>query len=207
MSRFNFFETNQAFDENNFEEKLYKAIHLIKQNQSFVAKIVVQALDSNQVTVGSFFQLTPDHYMRMKNDMKKEHNITLPQTFPPTTSAVRKIEQELEGIIYDNRYIYIHSKKSVEEIASTLIHEICHFLNSELYDKEKESENSKQVSYKDEVRAFTAEKMFEKNGGCLLRSDIRKVHNTVSRLYPEFTDPENPISGYIYSHFEKPLTR
>lgn len=204
MSQFNFFEKNQAFDENNFEQKLHDAINLIKQNQSLVARLVLQAIHSNQVIVRSFFQLTHDHYQSMRQDMKKNHHITLSKTFPPTISAIRKIEGELDGIIYDNNHIYISSTKSVEEIAKTLIHEICHFLNSDLYDEEWEREDEKQVGYKDEVRSFTAEKMFEKSSGCLLRSDIKKVHDTVTLLYPEFIDPENPISGYVYSTFDGP---
>ncbi|HEH5921410.1 TPA: hypothetical protein ACF9X3_002922, partial [Legionella pneumophila] len=72
MSQFNFFEKNQAFDENNFEQKLQDAINLIKQNQSFVARLVLDAINSNQVTVSTFFQLTPDHYQRMKTIMKKD---------------------------------------------------------------------------------------------------------------------------------------
>ncbi|HAT8174267.1 TPA: hypothetical protein JA340_14095, partial [Legionella pneumophila] len=168
MSQFNFFEKNQAFDEKNFEQKLQDAISLIKQNQSFVARLVLDVINSNQVTVSTFFQLTPDHYQRMKTIMKKDYHTTLPKTFPPTMSAVRKIEKELDGIIYDHQHIYISSTKNVEEIAKTLIHEVCHFLNSDLYDKELETEASKQVSYKDEIRAFTAEKIFEKNNGYLL---------------------------------------
>ncbi|HAT1795304.1 TPA: hypothetical protein JBL19_11750 [Legionella pneumophila] len=204
MSQFNFFEKNQAFDEKNFEQKLQDAISLIKQNQSFVARLVLDVINSNQVTVSTFFQLTPDHYQRMKTIMKKDYHTTLPKTFPPTMSAVRKIEKELDGIIYDHQHIYISSTKNVEEIAKTLIHEVCHFLNSDLYDKELETEASKQVSYKDEIRAFTAEKIFEKNNGYLLRSDINQIHETVTELYPEFTDPDNLISGYIYSTFDKP---
>ncbi len=204
MSQFNFFEKNQAFDENNFEQKLQDAINLIKQNQSFVARLVLDAINSNQVTLSTFFQLTPNHYQKTKTIMRKDYHTTLPNTFPPTISAVRKIEKELDGIIYDNQHIYISSTKSVEEIAKTLIHEVCHFLNADLYDKEMETEESKQVGYKDEVRAFTAERMFEKNKGYLLRSDINQIHETVTELYPEFTDPENPISGYIYSTFDSP---
>ncbi|HAU0910101.1 TPA: lpg2461 family Dot/Icm T4SS effector [Legionella pneumophila] len=204
MSQFNFFEKNQAFDEKNFEQKLQDAINLIKQNQSFVARLVLDAINSNQVTLSTFFQLTPNHYQKTKTIMRKDYHTTLPNTFPPTISAVRKIEKELDGIIYDNQHIYISSTKSVEEIAKTLIHEVCHFLNSDLYDKEMKTEESKQVGYKDEVRAFTAEKMFEKNKGYLLRSDINQIHETVTELYPEFTDPENPISGYIYSTFDSP---
>ncbi|WP_080445263.1 lpg2461 family Dot/Icm T4SS effector [Legionella pneumophila] len=204
MSQFNFFEKNQAFDENNFEQKLQDAINLIKQNQSFVARLVLDAINSKQVTLSTFFQLTPNHYQKTKTIMRKDYHTTLPNTFPPTISAIRKIEKELDGIIYDNQHIYISSTKSVEEIAKTLIHEVCHFLNADLYDKEMETEESKQVGYKDEVRAFTAERMFEKNKGYLLRSDINQIHETVTELYPEFTDPENPISGYIYSTFDSP---
>ncbi|KTD21852.1 hypothetical protein [Legionella londiniensis] len=205
MSHYNFFKTNPEV--RNFQYKLNSAITLIRQNNALVARKVIEAIDAQQVKIGSFFDLTPEHYASMRRSFKREHKINLPASFPPGELTVRKIESVLEGIIYADKYIYLSSKKNVEEIASTLIHEVGHFLNSGIFDEESKFKAPKLASYSDEVRSFTAEKMFEKNGFCLTRSDIKKIHNTVSTLYPEFTGPEvDPDSlGYIYASYDWPL--
>ena len=65
----------------------------------------------------------------------------------------------------------------------------------------------KQVSYRDEVRSYTAEKMFERNGRCLLRSDIKEIHEHVTKLYSEFVEEDETPSkqGYIYASCDSPL--
>ena len=87
--------------------------------------------------------MTQEHYIRMRKNMKIEHKVSISDEFPPTAADVRKIESELQGIIYDDLYIYISSKRSAEQIASTLIHEISHFLNADLYNQEKQTNSFK----------------------------------------------------------------
>lgn len=111
MSQFNFFEKNQAFDEKNFEQKLQDAIKLIKQNQSFVARLVLDAINSNQVTLSTFFQLTPNHYQKTKTIMRKDYHTTLPNTFPlqfPQYVKLRKNWMALFMII--NIFISVRQK-------------------------------------------------------------------------------------------------
>jgi hypothetical protein len=143
----------------------------------------------------------------MKHDMKKEDNIILPNTYPPSEQAVKMIESKLNGIIYEDRYIYISRKRTPEQMASTLVHEICHFMNAGLMDKEKQFINSNQVSHNEEVRSFAAEKMFERNGHCLRRSDIKELHEMVTDLYPEFNDigDDEPQLGYIFASYDSPI--
>lgn len=205
MSQYNFFKPCPTVGK--FQAKLESAIALIKQNQSLIAMKVIEVLEQKAVTIGSFYDLSPKHYTSMCHSLRKDNQINLPKTYPPTTAAVEKIESVLEGVIYEDQYIYLSSKKSIEQIASTLIHEVGHFLNSTLYNEESQYKSAKLVGYSDEVRSFTAEKMFEKNGHCITRSDMKKIHTTVTKLYPEFTGPEvNPQSlGYIYASYDWPL--
>ena len=61
--------------------------------------------------------------------MFEEENILLSQEHPPTEKTVKIIEKYLSGIIYDDQHIYLNSEHTIEEIASTMVHESCHFLN------------------------------------------------------------------------------
>ncbi|MBL7479314.1 ImmA/IrrE family metallo-endopeptidase [Legionella bononiensis] len=206
MAHLYFFEKTQS-SLSNFNSKLQTAINLIRQNNSLVALKVMEVIDSDQVSIRSFFDLSKDHWRRMKHDMKKEDNIILPNTYPPSEQAVKMIESELNGIIYEDRYIYISRKRTPEQMASTLVHEICHFLNSGLMDQERLSLNSNLVSHNEEVRSFAAEKMFERNGHCLRRSDIKELHEMVTDLYPEFNDTgdDEPELGYIFASYDSPI--
>ncbi len=138
--------------------------------------------------------------------MFEEENILLSQEHPPTEKTVKIIEKYLSGIIYDDQHIYLNSEHTIEEIASTMVHESCHFLNSGIYKKEKKNASSQIYKYADEVRSFTAEKIFERNGKCLRRSDIKKIHEQVTRLYPEFIaqDVDTQKLGYIFSSYDAP---
>lgn len=207
MAHFFLFDRPQSSGENSFQFKLQAAINLIKENNSLIAMLVLDVLHSNKVVIHSFYGLSQQHYFKMKKDMLNEDNISLPNVYPPSDAAVEMIESELNGIIYQDKYIYLCSTKSPQQIASTLVHEICHFLNAGLYDEDLKTNNAKKVGYHDEVRSFTAEKMFERNGHCLRRSDIKKIHKTVSELYPEFTKPgeDNSKKGYIFASYDSPL--
>ena len=208
MAHLYFFDRNQSYNDTSFQSKLSNAMSLIKANHSLVASKVYEVINANILSIRTFSELSKDHYLRISNDFKEDYDINLPNRYPPTPSAVKQIESKLEGIIFDNKYIYISSNKSAEQIASTLVHEICHFLNKGLYAKEQKVNDSKQVSYSDEVRAFTAEKMFERNGTCLLRSDMKEIHHRVTNLYPEFTGPEKDTLrlGYLFSSYDTPMS-
>ena len=205
MSHHNFFKPYSAAAV--FQAKLEDAIQLISNNQSLIAIKVTKALDANVVHIGSFFDLTPNHYASLQKSFRKDDEINLPDVFPPNESAVFQIESLLEGIIYEDKYIYLNSSKNSQEIASTIIHEVGHYLNSKIYNQEYESKPCTIVGYRDEIRSFTAERMFEKNGFCITRGDMKAIHQTVSRLYPDFTTqkPSPDTSGYIYGSYDTPI--
>lgn len=207
MNRFLFFDNVASYRENIFQSKLQIAIKMIEKNNSLIAIKVLEAIRSNKVIIHSFHGLSQEHYHQTKKDLNEDSNIALPNIYPPSDSAVALIESVLNGVIYQDKYIYLSSKKNPKGIASTLIHEITHYLNCRLYDEELKSKKAKLVSYRDEVRSFTAEIMFQKNGHCITRSDVRKIHATVADLYPEFTTPDEDYSkqGLIYGSYDSPM--
>ncbi|MFJ1268120.1 hypothetical protein ACD661_06095 [Legionella lytica] len=190
-----------------FDVKLKEAIEIIRENRSIVATRVLEVLDSQRITVNSFFNMVPKHYQEMQEDLLNEENITLPSDYPPSEEAVKIIESKLSGIIYEDKHIYLSSDRTAEEIASTLVHEVSHFLNSDIFRQERKKSSTLLYRYNDEVRSFTAEKIFALDGHCMLRSYTRKIHAHVTRAYPEFVEPDMDTQkmGYVYSWFDTPM--
>ncbi|QEY51875.1 hypothetical protein [Legionella longbeachae] len=201
-----FFEKPINNVNDNFQTNLSAAIDVIKQNQSVLAKKILDVINSKKIIIHSFFNVTKEHYFKMRKDIKNEYGEILSENFPPDISTIRKIESKLEGIIYDDKVIYIRSSNNPPKMANTLVHEICHFLNASIYNKEKKINPTNLVGYYDEVRAHTGEKIFERNGSCLRRSDIKQIHKQVTDLYPEFLiSYEDALElGYIYSSYDGP---
>lgn len=204
---FKIFMDKTSTKKNDFDIKLKEAIEIIRENRSIVATRVLEVLDSQRITVNSFFNMLPKHYQEMQEDLLHEENITLPSDYPPSEEAVKIIESKLSGIIYEDKHIYLSSERTIEEIASTLVHEVSHFLNSEIFTQERKKSSTLLYRYNDEVRSFTAEKIFELDGHCMLRSHTRKIHAHVTRAYPEFVEPEMDTKkmGYVYSWFDTPM--
>ncbi|MDR3501525.1 MAG: hypothetical protein P4L79_02985 [Legionella sp.] len=201
------FMDKSSTKKNEFDIKLNDAIELIRANQSIVATRVLEALDSHRITVNSFFNMSENHYKEIQEDLLKEEKITIPSEYPPSEEIVNIIEEKYSGIIYDDKHIYLSLNRTVEEIASTLVHEVCHFLNSDIYRQEQKKSSSLLYRYKDEIRSFTAEKIFERDGHCILRSHMRRIHAHVTRAYPEFVDPDMDMQkvGYVYSCYDTPM--
>lgn len=206
MSHFTFFKRTESSGEKEFQSKLAAAIELIKENKSLVAMKVLEVLNTKKLVIQSFYGLTKDHFLEIISDMKREDHIHVSTKYPPPDASIHKIERKLDGMIFNNKYVYMNSSKTPEQIASTLVHEVGHFLNSSLCAYQRKQNDPDLVSYSDEVRSFTAEKMFERNGACLRRSDIASIHEKVTNLYPEFVeDPENAQKlGYIFSIYDSP---
>src|SRR5688572_12912698 len=120
MAHLSFFEHSRSSGVTDFDSKLRSAINLIKENNSLVALKVLEVINSDQVAIRSFHDLSREHWARMKHSMKVEDHIILPNTYPPSKRAVQMIESELDGIIYDDKYIYMNSKKTPQQIANTL---------------------------------------------------------------------------------------
>lgn len=200
---FKLFQPASPNEKELFQANLNQAIELIKKNHSVVALKVLETIDTGKVTIQSFFDLSYEHYLEIVQDMEEELQISLSDHFPPSAATVRQIEGYLDGIIFNNNAIYINAHKSVEEMASTIVHEISHFLNNRLFNAENKAHDFNQASYRDEVRSFIAEKTFERDGQCLRRSDIKKIHARVTQSYASFVTPETKAAGYVFSYFDQ----
>lgn len=201
MSQFAFFTNHQAFSEIRPKKQLNSAIFLIEQNKSNVAQSVMKAIQSGKIIIRPFKELSKKHYKSIKEDWDD----SLPNTFPPSKSTIKRIEEKFAGLTFDDKYVYFKSSETIEEIASTLVHEVCHSLNKNLFNAELKQDNKNHVGYRDEVRSFLAETIFNKNGRYLLRSDVKLIHDKVKELYPDYSKGNKYTSGYLYSSYDHPL--
>ncbi|MDI1352589.1 MAG: hypothetical protein PSV35_07445 [bacterium] len=203
--RFSFFKQSLDSPPDHGTVKLAGVIELIKKNKSFVASCVLEVLLTKKLVIKSFYELSQNHYDSIRQSIETDLSTTLTTEFPPTPIAIEKIEAYLEGIIFDRKIIYLNFKKDVSQIASTLIHEVSHYLNSTILDEERVQSEEEDADYCDEVRAFMAEKMFQRNGACLTRSAVKDVHTMVTDLYPEFNNVKQPNKkGFVFSYYDKP---
>ena len=193
----NFFKST-SFDKKRFQHKLKAAIALIGRSEAEIAELVIAAIRSKKLRIRTFYEFSKKtHFLYIRKFFLKHGEPTL---FPPTRSVTRKIESALDGLYCpDNQTIYIGSRLGIKQMAQTLIHEVTHFLNSELYDEELETKGQAIVDFLYEIRSVTAEKLFEKNGARLLRSDVKKIENEVRCAYPQFIEAgqENKRIGFV----------
>lgn len=184
-----------------FQSKLSMAVEIIKQNKSFIAEKVLAVIYEGKIAIKSFWGLSKKDYFEIKKHYMETHNSLLPEYFSLTVPTVNAIALKLQGIILNDKNIYIAPNKNENQIATILVHEISHFMNLALCEEEELSEESDVVMFRDEIRSFTAEKMFQLNGGCLRRSHIKEIHKTVCKLYSEFNVSEALSSsmGYVSS--------
>ncbi len=200
MSCNSLFVLAPRFNKKNYYSKINQAIEAIKSNKSIVAIEVMKAIESKSVRIKSFFEISKDDYKSLREDDDYKGLRILSNRYPPNDLSVNMIEDSLNGIIFNETTIYISSKLTSCKMALSIIHEVWHHLNSDLCEEELESLNDKLVSYRDEIRSFSAETMFSLNGRCLMRHHIKDVHKDVSRLYQEFlVGNDNADLGYITS--------
>jgi hypothetical protein len=197
MYSFKFFEKKTNVYQEYFQQTLVQAIDLISQNQSPVAKKVSEAITNNNVIIKSFFELSEAHYLSMKEDFLENYQIQLPNCYPVQEQTVKIIERHLDGVLYDGNIIYIDSTHSVDLMVATIIHEVSHHINDYLYIQDGKSRSPASASYRDELRSYIAQNIFDRNGFCLLRSDVKNAHDKVIRWYPELSDPFEEKKGLI----------
>lgn len=172
-----------------FNFKLSDALIIIKKNKSAIANIVLKAIESKNVTIKSFYQLEQYQYNDLKNEILRDYGEKLPEFSCLTITAIKKIEIAFEGTTYDNE-IYISSMLDLNTFASTIVHEISHFLNITLTEFEAKYYCNEFVEYCNEVRAYIAEESFNKNGEPLSSMDLNKIHARVKEKYPEYFLPD-----------------
>lgn len=187
-----------SFNESAFQKKLESAITLISNSETLEAAFVMDALYSRKVKIRSFFSLAPEHYQVLKEDIKQEYSVRLPNRFPPGDLAIRQIESTLDGIIFEGKSIYINSNLTASSLAKTIIHEVFHHFHHSLLKKETKIFSEKTALYRDEIRSFKAELNFEKPNAKVTRGQVSKIHFFVQSNYPELKDEQQEShKGYV----------
>lgn len=186
----------------NFQKKLKGALERIKNNSSLIALRVIEAIETNQVKLLPFKDLNPKHYQLIKKNIFVEQGVTLGD-YPPAHDDIQKIEEYLDGMLFGDNTIYISSDLTGKKLESTIVHEVTHFINSPIYDFEKNYDPL--YKYRDEVRAIKGE--FEYKRKIVLRSHIRLIHEQVKHLNPDLVK-DNSINyegiGFLSSMHEEP---
>ncbi|MCP0914902.1 hypothetical protein NKV53_11245 [Legionella sp. 27cVA30] len=187
----------------NFFEKLTSALTVIKNNKSLIAGKVYSAIVSGEVALKPFAEMTERDFFHIKKGLQILRNIELPDLFPPAADTVKQIESMAQGVLLTPN-IYLNSEMSTADLALTIVHEVAHYLNTACY--EIEIEKARAIApYLNEVRSVMAEKMFSKQF-CLTRSDIKRVHEKVCAIYPQFVLPKQNMAeiGYVFSSYDAP---
>lgn len=196
-----FFEKKMDFDRARFQNELNEAIDVIAKNRSVVAKRVLKTIKENRVCIRSFYDLSKAHYLSIKKMLEK-HEVFLSSNFPPTPTAVLLIENQINGCFFYKNYIYLKSGRRVEDIAGTLVHEVSHYFYRSV-PLEKRTRYLPHSQYNDEVIAFTAQKLFNKNGQCLLRKDVKEIHSIVIEHYPHIDIKDKPLqASYVSGYYD-----
>ncbi|CAM4487308.1 MAG: hypothetical protein LEGION0403_FIIPPAGN_00377 [Legionella sp.] len=105
---FKIFMDKTSTKKNDFNVKLKEAIEIIRANQSIVATRVLEVLDSQRITVNSFFNMSPKHYQEIQEDLLKEEHITIPPDYPPT-------EETVEIMVLSQRFFQAQDGKTLGE--------------------------------------------------------------------------------------------
>lgn len=196
-----FFEKKMDFDKESFQNRLDEAIEVIAKNRSVVAKRALKTIKDRKICIRSFFDLSKEHYLSIKKLLEK-HQVFLPDTYPPDCNAVFKIENQLNGCFFFKNYIYLKSGRSAEAMAGTLVHEISHYFYK-CMPIEKKTKYLPYNQYNDEVMAFTAQKLFQKNGRCLLRNDVKEIHHVLLNYYPHIDANNKPLrASYVSGYYD-----
>ncbi|RUR02962.1 hypothetical protein [Legionella septentrionalis] len=202
MNHITFF--NKSSRKLTFQQKLKIAVKSIREKKSFIAEKVYEAIKTKQVSLHSFKQLSAEHFLEVRKAIAESSEIELPEQYPPAEETLNIIENKLGGFIVHD-CIYLCSRGSSRRIALTIVHEVTHYLNTDIWEEELTTKQCEIACYRDEVRSFLAEEAFAK-GFCLTRNDVKKVHEKVTRLYPEYVAAgENTKAiGYVFSSFDTP---
>lgn len=180
-----FANKSRPFNRSNFLKKIDRAIVKINENTSLEARATIEKINSQSVTLNSFFDLTYDDYLKIRDFLSDSH-LRLPNRFPPGDLAVRHIETKLCGIVFvESGTIYLNSEQTSDQLALTIVHEVFHFLNQEVTELEQETLSREQSLFRDEMRSFIAEYNFVYPR--LTRGSLAKLQQQVETAYPELT--------------------
>ena len=111
------------------KENLEAALLLLRESPEPIARRTLQVINTGEVNLYAFQQLTRSDWKKMVRELEGEQNNFLSGQFPVTAEDVLKLNNFLDGWQF-GRNIYLDLTNYVTEIASTLVHEVTHYSNN-----------------------------------------------------------------------------
>ncbi len=151
---------------------LQKAFNFLKQRSKSCHISKKYLKQSNTIPIRSFKCLSKKDYFIIRRMLIDDYNLKLPRRFPIHWTVQKKIHKHVYGI-YLGHCIYINDKKSIQETASTIIHELDHHIYGDDFETSKEME----------LHAITVEWYFQNPNKRLTRQTQKELENIVDEYY------------------------
>lgn len=141
-----------------FRAYVNKALEVLKADPRPLAQGTYRYIVSGRVKIDEVNDLTRADYLRARKDLVKWTRALTPDAYGslgnPKSHASRALDRLLNGYMWDDR-IYIARGLSPQKLASTLVHEVNHFVN-----KSEEHYRGRTQPLIEEYRAFYVEALF-----------------------------------------------
>lgn len=162
-----------------FRAYVERALAVLKADKSPLAQATYRYIATGKVKIDEVNDLTRADYLRARKDLSKWTRALKPDAYEslgnPQSHASKALDRLLNGYMWDDR-IYVARGLSPQKLASTLVHEVNHFVN-----KSEEHYRGPTQGLIEEYRAFYVEKLFA--GETMTAEKCRALKAEVAREY------------------------
>ncbi len=153
-----FVEVKPERSSKEFRAYVDRAIAVLKADKSPLAQATYRYIATGKVKIDEVTDLTRADYLRTRKDLSKWTKALTPDAYGtlsnPKSPASKALDRLLNGYMWDER-IYVARGLSPKQLASTLVHEVNHFVN-----KSEENYRGPTQALIEEYRAFYVEALF-----------------------------------------------
>jgi hypothetical protein len=162
-----------------FRAYVDKALAVLKANPSPLSQATYRYVVTGKVRIDAIADLTRADYLRARKDLIKWTQALSPDAYGslqnPRSPASKAIDRLLNGYMWDDR-IYVAKGLTPQQLASTLVHEVNHFVN-----KSEEHYRGHTQPLIEEYRAFDLEALF--NGERMTPARCKALKLEVAKEY------------------------
>jgi hypothetical protein len=141
-----------------FKAYVDRGLAVLKATRTPLAQATYRYVTQGKVRIDEVSDLTRADYLRARKDLLKWTVALKPDSYGalsnPKSPASKALDRLLNGYMWDDR-IYVAKGLSARKLASTLVHEVNHFIN-----KSEEHYRGPTQGLLEEYRAFYVEKLF-----------------------------------------------
>ena len=183
-----FREVKPAHTSKEFRAYVGRALEVLRASRSPVGRATYDYIVSGRVKIDEVGDLTRADYKRASNDLRKWTRALGADRYEtlmnPKSPASKALDRLLNGYMWDDR-IYVARGQSPKKLASTLVHEVNHFIN-----KSEEHYRGPTQRLLEEYRAFYVERLYA--GETMTPEKCRRLKEEVAKEY-----------GIDRAHFER----